>query len=202
MNMWYWNNLGMNIFQWYDLVMNYLNWKRERWRRWGQHRVQVNTLAHDSDTCRGPEIQKYEITAQSKQYKCKNTKIQKINAKGLISQNYKISAERKKRTHKTQCLSRIPTATWNAFHIFDNCQRDEECKCCAKRLQPPLLCPDLVHTIAQSLQGNVTHRLGTFLTTTFFQKGNQIVHFHLILVPIAKGKIDITLTTTNLKVTK
>ena len=150
MNMWYWNNVGMNIFQWYDIVMISLNWKRERWRRWGQHRVQVSTLAHDSDTCRGPEIQKYKITAQSKQYKCKNTKIQKINAKGLISQNYKIFAERKKRTHKTQSLSRIPTPTWNAFHIFNNCQRDEECKCCAKRLQPPLLCPDLVHTIAQS----------------------------------------------------
>ena len=74
MNMWYWNNVGMNIFQWYDIVMNYLNWKRERWRRWGQHRVQVSTLAHDSDTCRGPEIQKYKITAQSKQ---QNAKIQK-----------------------------------------------------------------------------------------------------------------------------
>jgi len=81
MNMWYWNNLGMNIFQWYDLVMNYLNWMRERWRRWEQHRVQVSTQAHDSDTCRGPEIQKYKITAQSKHYKCKNTKIQKSTRK-------------------------------------------------------------------------------------------------------------------------
>ena len=82
MNMWYWNNLGMNIFQWYDIVMNSLNWKRRRWRRWGQHRVQVSTLLHDSDTCRGPEIQKYEITAQSKQYICKNTKIQKSMQRG------------------------------------------------------------------------------------------------------------------------
>ena len=50
--------------------------------------------------------------------------------------------------------------------------------------------------------GNVTHRLGTFLTTTFSKRENQIVHFHLISVPIAKGKIDITLTTTKLKVIK
>ena len=48
--------------------------------------------------------------------------------------------------------------------------------------------------------GNVTHRLGTFLTTTFSKRENQIVHFHLISVPIAVGKIDITLTTTKLKV--
>ena len=36
----------------------------------------------------------------------------------------------------------------------------------------------------------------------FFKEENQIVHFHLISVPIAKGKIDITLTTTKLKVPK
>ena len=36
----------------------------------------------------------------------------------------------------------------------------------------------------------------------FSKRENQIVHFHLISVPIAKGKIDITLTTTKLKVIK
>ena len=34
------------------------------------------------------------------------------------------------------------------------------------------------------------------------KRENQIVHFHLISVPIAKGKVDITLTTTKLKVPK
>ena len=34
------------------------------------------------------------------------------------------------------------------------------------------------------------------------KRENQIVHFHLISVPIAKAKIDITLTTTNSKLLK
>ena len=81
-------------------------------------------------------------------------------------------------------------------------QRDEECKCCAKKITatsfvsrpcaynctlPSEQCPTLTWKISDNC---------------FFKEENQIVHFHLILVPIAKGKIEITLTTTKLKVTK
>ena len=115
-----------------------------------------NTKIQNHSTKQAVQMQEY-----------KNTK---INTKGLISKNYKISAEHKKRTHKTQSLSRIPTATWNAFYIINNCQRDEECKCCAKRLQPPLLCPDLVHTIAQS-PGQCHTSTWNISDSYFFKKG-------------------------------
>ena len=65
-----------------------------------------------------------------------------------------------------------------------------------------LFCAPTLCIQSHNPQGNVTHRLGTFLTATFSKREKQIVHFHLISVPIAKGKVDITLTTTKLKVPK
>ena len=83
-----------------------------------------------------------------------------------------------------------------------HCQRDEECKCRAKRLLPPLLCSDLVHTIAHSLQGNVTHRLRRFLTTAF-QEGKSNCPFSSDIGANCKRQDRYySLTTTKLKVTK
>ena len=73
------------------------------------------------------------------------------------------------------------------------CQRDEECKCCAKKITATSFVPRPCAYNRTLPPGQCHTSTWKIFDNCFFKEENQIVHFHLILVPIAKGKIDITL---------
>ena len=81
------------------------------------------------------------------------------------------------------------------------CQRDEECKCCAKRLLPPLLCPDLIqsHTPSRAMSHIDLEDFWQLL----FQRGKSNCPFSSDIGANCKRQDRYySLTTTKLKVTK
>ena len=118
MNMWYWNEVGMNTY--ISMV----------WHCYGLSELKAGTLttmgaapcpSEHTGTWHwyvqrtgNTKIQNHSTKQAAQMQEYKNT----INARGWLPQNTKFQQSAK---HKTQSLSRIPTATWNAFHIFNSC---------------------------------------------------------------------------------